>query len=690
MKKLIANILIVTILTLGVGGALAVPRTAHAACSIGEVVVGNGITDCVNEVVVVTVMPIVGKFLQLSAYLFDHAITLNLNIAQFLQTCTEKDCKTSPIEVVWKLIRDISGMFFIFVLVWASILMILRGESSKGAIIGVIMAGLLVNFSLFATKVIIDASNSLTLTVYSAISPNYNPTILSSLGFGPTDVNRQTPGSVSSKIMQVVDIQSLYASTKDATKKTNFNVNSIVATVGGISLMLVLGIAFLASGVMFLWRFIMLLGLMAFSPIPALAFAFPGLKGYSNTFGKKLMDQCLFAPVFLFFLYIALKVMTDPAFIALSNPNKSTFAGVFGQGAIAPLIQYGLVIFIIFMGLVTAKSFGAKGADWGMGTITGLGKWTGGIVGRNTVGRVAKDVGSAVDWASAKQLGDPNGKFAGFAKTGNFLAKVTGASSMGKEGVKAARSGLKGVAGSKFGSNQSLDDVKKEDKEYAKKQQEINRENTLAVDINTHLNATTDTSHGELKKVLSKLSGKDVEKLDKDIYKPKLAAQLSSSQVSSILKSDELTESDKDKFKKARTEGIVARATNFKYSDIENILKEDLSDEQKDGIKKARTDTLEAALAAGNDGAVKDMMKNISGKEIAKMFEKVPYTPGGVHPLLAKHLKISHLEDMKGIDRQWRKEIGDTIYDWDGGTGVNVHDAKGYVDSNAQRGTWRT
>lgn len=407
MKKLIAHILIVTIFTLGIGGALAVPQTAHAACSIGGVVTtGNGLTDCVNELVVVAVMPIVGKFLQLSAYLFDHAITLNLNIAQFLQNCIDKDCKTSPVEVVWKLIRDISGMFFIFVLVWASILMILRGESSKSTIIGVIMAGLLVNFSLFATKVIIDGSNSLTLTVYSAISPNYNPTLAASVGFGAQDVNKQIPGSVSSKIMQVVDIQSLYASTKDATKKTNFNVSSIVSTVGGISLMLVLGIAFLAAGLMFLWRFVMLLVLMAFSPIPALAYAFPGLRGQSTKFMKVLMDQCLFAPVFLFFLYIALKVLTDPAFLALSNPNHSTFAGVFGGGGIAPLIQYGLVIFIIFMGLVTAKSFGVKGADFGINGINWLSKMgqgalrtatlgTATVITRNTAGNLAAKIGDS-------------------------------------------------------------------------------------------------------------------------------------------------------------------------------------------------------------------------------------------------------------------------------------------------------
>jgi hypothetical protein len=354
-------------------------------------------------------MPIVGKFLQLSAYLFDHALTLNMNIASFLQkpNCTTADCATSPVEVVWKLIRDISGMFFIFILVWASIKMILGGSNSKSVIVGVVLAGLLVNFSLFATKLIIDASNSLTLTVYSAITPEYNPTIEQSLGYGTGEQNKQASGSISTKIMQVVKLQSLYASTRDSAKKANFNVTSIVSTVGGIVLMLVLALAFLAGGLMFLWRFVMLLVLMAFSPLPALALAFPQLQSKSKEFMKKLLDQCLFAPIFLFFIYIALKVMTDPAFIALANPSKNTFANVFaGGGAIGPLVQYGIMVTIIYTGLLAAKSYGGKGADFGInginwlskmgqGAIRGAAVGTAKFAGRNTYGLAASTLANS-------------------------------------------------------------------------------------------------------------------------------------------------------------------------------------------------------------------------------------------------------------------------------------------------------
>lgn len=492
MKKIIGNILIVSVIFFGVGSAFAVPKVAQAACSIGPVHPGDGLIDCVNELVVSALMPLVGKFLQLSAYLFDHALTLNMNIASFLQKCTTKDCSTSPVEVVWKLIRDISGMFFIFILIWASIKMILGGSNSKSVIVGVVLAGLLVNFSLFATKLIIDASNSLTLTVYSAITPNYNPTIAQSLGFGVHETNKQIPGSVSSKVMEVVRLQSLYASTQESAKKTNFNITSIIATVGGIVLMLVLGLAFLSAGLMFLWRFIMLLALMAFSPIPALALAFPQLQSKSKEFTKKLFDQCLFAPIFLFLIYLALKVLTDPAFIALANPSKNTFASVFAAGgAIGPLVQYCIVVFIIYFGLLTAKSFGAKGADFGISGINwlsklGMGAVKGvpGFAGQHTLGRAAKGIAGSETFKNIAAMNPDLGVL--------------------------ASSGLKKVSGATFGGTKGGYDDRV--KKYVKARTELAKKLELPKDkVKEEMDAITDLNKEQLQNISLEISRKQAE-----------------------------------------------------------------------------------------------------------------------------------------------------------------------------------
>lgn len=640
LKKLLYNILITTIIILGAGGAMAVPRTAHAACNIGGVVTGNGLTDCVNELVVVTVMPLTGKFLQLSAYLFDNALTLNMNIARFLQkpTCEGKDCLISPVEVIWKLIRDISGMFFIFILIWASIKMILGGDNSKNVIVGVVIAGLLVNFSLFATKIIIDASNAFTLTIYNAISPGqanvglFDTTVGGTYFFSGDLYGKD--GTVSSKIMQVVDLQSLFAATQNATKKTNFNVTSIVTVVGGAALMLVLGLAFLAAGLMFLWRFVMLLTLMAFSPIPALAYAFPSLKKYSSQFTETLLHQAFFAPIFLFFIYIALKVLTNEAFVSIMGTKNNSFANVFGTtGAIAtPLIQYGLVIFVIFMGLITAKSFGAKGAAWGMGNITGLGKWTGGVIGRNTAGKLAKTTGNVVDWASAKQVGDQNGAF---AKTGNFLAKYSGASFATKESTRALRSGLKSISSSKFGSSQSLDDIKKEGKEYTKKQRELGISRDLSIAIKAGKSE-------DVKKLLGKLSKDERTNLDKDdLVNPTVAQFLSE-------------------------------------SDYEAIDKSDKSDKDKVDIRAARKEILDGFIKENKVDELKNMVGKMTPKEVLGL------GPENLKkPEIIAHLKASQL---KGIVDDLTPDVKNAIRSEIENVGAG-HQAHGYITSK-ERSKW--
>jgi len=688
MKKIISKILIISMLFLGVGGFLAIPETAQAACSIGEVTVGNGLSDCIFEAAVGVVMPIVAKFLQLAAYLFDHALTLNMNIAQFLQqpTCQQAGCDFSPVEVVWRLIRDISGMFFIFILIFSSIKMILSGDNNKGVIIGVIIAGLLVNFSLFATKIIIDASNTLTLTIYTAISPTQAAATLKDSTIGGTfgfagDIYGKA-GTVSSKIMQVVNLQSLFASTQGAAKNANFTVSGIVTIVGGVVLMLVLGLAFLAAGVMFLWRFIMLLALMAASPIPALAYAFPGLKGISSWFSKELIAQCTFAPIFLFTLYIALKVLTSGAFIALAGSKNSSFASLFSGmgGGIAPLIQYGLVIFIIFGGLVAAKNAGGKGGEFGINGIKALGKWGQGAIRGATVGVAANTVG----WAGRKTLGaaaDGLGKdFDKLeARVANSPLKFLSNNDLTRgisKNLKAAKEG--GYGG------RTPKELEEAEKGRKKELQEVTKRGNYMTTIDTHLKSTAPGSHDELKKVLSKMNIKDIESLKGKILDPKIAAQFSSKQAEAILKSDNVSDADKDTFKEKRAQGIADVSTSFKYSDIESILKEDLSEDQKKSIKESRTKALQDALAAGNDALTGEIMKNMNGKEITKMFDKVPHTPGGAHPLLVKHLKISHLEDMKDLDSDWKKEIGDEI------DKNNKHHGHGWVNSNAQKGTWIT
>lgn len=642
MKKIILNILIVAILTTGVGGIMTAPKVAEASClpNVTSVIGGFRIQDCVADFGVVFIMPLTAKFLQISAYLFDKALMLNLSIGKFVSST---ETKASPVEVVWKTIRDISGMFFIFVLLFSSIKMILTGESNKGVIVGIVIAGLTVNFSLFITKVLIDASNSAALTIYSAIAPGQGNVgfIDSTVGgaFNTSETNSLygKDGTISEKIMSVVSLQTLFATVKKEEQERSFNATVLIVVFGGISLMLVLGIAFLAAAVMFLWRFLILLALMAFSPFYALAIAFPQFKKQSDLFSKNLINQCLFAPVFLFFIYIGMSILTNSDFIELSGSKGESFAGVLTGKGIGPLVQYSLAIFTIFTGLGTATSFGAKGGEFGVEWIKGLGKWGQGVVGRTAVGMPAKWAGKGVDALSSVQLGDNKGAF---SKTGNLIAKVTGASALTREGVKLTRAGLKNVSNAKFGSGRSLEDIEKSDKDYAKEQRKLG----LGRDLKTAI-ANGDSS--SVKTLLGKLSKDEKIKLDKDtLTNPIVAQHLSESDYEAIDKGDK---SDKDKVE-------IRGARKQVLENFVKVISEDSSDKKANSTKEKE--------------GLKTMIGKMSPKEILGLGEMLK------KPEVIAVLKASQLKGIvDDIDFDSKEKIRSVIEN------DKTHQAHGYITS---------
>lgn len=72
------------------------------------------------------------------------------------------------IDAGWKTVRDVANLFFIFILLFIAIKMIIGRESGGKDIKNVIIVALLINFSLFFTKVVIDASNIFSLYLYNA------------------------------------------------------------------------------------------------------------------------------------------------------------------------------------------------------------------------------------------------------------------------------------------------------------------------------------------------------------------------------------------------------------------------------------------------------------------------------------------------------------------------------------------
>ncbi len=307
------------------------------------------------------------------------------------------------INVAWKIIRDLMNIVFIFLLVYEGIKLIIdQGDlkSLKNFIFGVVLASLLINFSLFFTKVLIDASNIVTVGIYTSIT-------------GPT--NSLVNSGLSDPITKALGISSVYG---NAAQPDIFGGKTIgpklVMLFGSGIVILVTAFAFFAIAIMFIIRFIALVLLMMTSPIAYMGMAIPAMKSYSNEWWESLKGQLLFAPVFMVMILISITLMTSPGFIVqkdfaalLTTQEKPDFS------TMGLMLNFTVIIGLIFGSIIVSKKTASSGSKYIGNATKNLTSFAGGAVfggaarfSRNTVGRFGNSMANNQDLLDRAARGD--------------------------------------------------------------------------------------------------------------------------------------------------------------------------------------------------------------------------------------------------------------------------------------------
>lgn len=241
----------------------------------------------------------------------------------------------------WGIVRDFCNMFFIFVLLYIAFKTILgmSGSKTKEMIVNVVIIGLLINFSLFATQIIIDASNILTRVFYNS----------QSIAVGPKDANgviqdqRGSMGEIkiSEALVSKINPQKLIL---EAAKADNIQTRLAVATstdktTGKISASTFLLVSLLATivnvvglftfitcALIFISRVIGLWMAMIFAPLAFFSYAVPGLDDMETIGWKKWWPETIklafLAPVFIFFLYLIIKFLDSGLGLSVNDDTN--------------------------------------------------------------------------------------------------------------------------------------------------------------------------------------------------------------------------------------------------------------------------------------------------------------------------------------------------------------------------------
>lgn len=336
--------------------------------------------------------------LSIAGTLLDTTIKLSLDTSWYTNSVTHPT-KSGVLEVItlgWGIIRDFFNLTFIFILLYNGIRIILdldQSPQAKKIAIDVLIAALLINFSLFFTQLVMDGSNMLAVGLYNSIQ---------------TVVGKAGAGSISEAINVTFANQAMFNLTANSFDGYNAIINALLRICFvGISIYVFISVSFL-----FIGRFVAFLLLMITSPIWIAGALIPRLKPYQEKFQSTLFDQAMLAPMFLFFLYIILQVITSDIFTALSQSGINIPGG--GGNKTGQVVVFAILAALLLVAKSEAtKLSGEIGKTVNDAIGKGLGLAAGGVgmvgrsfaaskLGQSAIGAMENKAKSAVGTAATK------------------------------------------------------------------------------------------------------------------------------------------------------------------------------------------------------------------------------------------------------------------------------------------------
>ncbi len=409
------------------------------------------------------IIGIVGYVLYITVSLFNAAIEhFILGMGYWIQGPLAQS-----VDLIWSIVRDLVNLTFIFGLVYVGFRTILNvGSDTKKMLTSIIMGALLVNFSLFISKVVIDVSNVTAIQIYNnmGIGENAQGTNLAGLNAGEAFMAQM--GLI--RLIAVPD-----PNHKDSMVKKvggwNTDGDAMIPFVIGIAIFVIAAsFVFAAAALLIAIRFGVLLIIMMLSPIAFAASVFPALESWSKKWWKTLFEQAFFAPALFFMLYLTMKVAEG--YTAATQNFDGVFVGNGAQKGFTTAAFFCLTIVLMVASLIVAKQMGAYGANFSTRMGARLAAGTVGALGRNTIGRLGNITNNSEALNNAASKGGVRGLAAKAAlKSSRYVAKSSFdvRATLDKTGL-AKLSGLDLGKPQKGGYEQRQKDIIKQETEFAK------------------------------------------------------------------------------------------------------------------------------------------------------------------------------------------------------------------------------
>lgn len=625
------------------------------------------------------------------------------------------------ITTAWATLRDIANICFIFVLLFAAFKnMFQYNINNFGTTVrNIIIVALLINFSLFFSKVIIDASNVVAVGFYKSItntSVTYNTNTTKDSAFQK---------SISAGYMNMLGLQTFFGDNILTNGKLEDGGQILAVGIITAVFMLITAVILLIAGIMFVARFIILVFLMILSPLALIAYIIPGQSKHFDSWFDSLKNQSFFAPLYFALTWVVFKVGSSLIGVLGKPEVQWSEISTNPKGVLPLIINYVLIIGFSIAALVLSKQMATSGATGGAFKAISGGISTGVVGGTAWLGRTS--VGQAGKYFSE------NAKLQGATKSTNFLARTSAraalyASEKARSATFDARNAsiptsvvgdaIQGTLGrTKYGKKLGLDDVNipsvamgtivkdmdilgkggdkgyKETKEESAKRvrdREAASASELALaqakkDIMDGIGAIVGSpAYDTMEKALAKLSDKETEALvasNRELLKSQnFANVISVKQLEALNKSDQFSEEEKKSLKGTRFKiindamaigggGAISVSKNIKAlsdSELEMIEPDHLK--STDFIKEMRPAQAETIIKSNKfTTSQKDGFKNARKAPLLDALDTTrpgyAPSPGVVKDMITKTLGPKDVAGLMSTNATFVDHTGTTVTD---------------------------
>jgi hypothetical protein len=303
---------VVTVQDYNISIATPGPAVAHADDGCGNILTGflchlEVWGESVVRGVAVAILGLAAKVLWFGAEI----LTLATDYLVFNAGKTLGDSQV--VDGIWTLVRDIANFAFIFVLLYTGIMTIFGKGDYKRTILNVVIAGLLINFSLFFVQAFVQYMDAFAKMFYD-------------MAINSAKEVSQVPENIttlSDAILNPLGLQSIFTLT-DAIFEDQEGLTPVISiTVFGVIFFVVTAFVFFMAAFLLLIRFVVLFIILVASPLIFVSLIIPGMESARKKLLGSLLSYGLMAPIFF-----------GLTFIAISFTNRASIAGTNSLAAV--------------------------------------------------------------------------------------------------------------------------------------------------------------------------------------------------------------------------------------------------------------------------------------------------------------------------------------------------------------------